>query len=59
MSAYVTIECDDCRRAGDDGPKAHIVRVRLKKLGWKVGLPGAKDYCPECVERRAWEKRNT
>jgi hypothetical protein len=46
----IEINCDECRRHGDmsagpDGPAVHVMRTRLKVLGWWTGLKGGKDYC--------------
>lgn len=50
----IVIRCDGCDVAGDSSngphPKAHILRESLKRSGWVVGQPGAKDYCPQCKD---------
>lgn len=63
---YHDILCDGCRSnslsfpmmavetSGPERTKLHQIRLLLKMGGWKVNLPGGKDYCPEC-----WEKMKT
>ena len=55
------LHCDRCREPWDNAPNPTVSRntgesVELQrkfaaKAGWRVGLPGGKDYCDECV----WE----
>ena len=66
---HTSIRCNGCGceepvvRAADNGQlQPHSVRTRLEKLGWRVGLPGGKDYCPDCPGAvtkdmlKAWDK---
>lgn len=36
-------------KGGKDRTKIHQIRAMWKMAGWRVNLPGGKDYCPECL----------
>ena len=62
MSLFHWISCDgpDCNQFTFDNvlrERPHVIRARLKVLGWRVGLRGGRDLCPECAaaERRGKE----
>jgi hypothetical protein len=40
------------KKKGQERDKIHTIRYLYKMCGWRVGLPGGEDYCPDC-----WEKR--
>lgn len=51
--------CDECGKGcdfpsmtielrGRNRTKLHQIRAFLKMCGWRVSLPGGKDYCLEC-----------
>jgi hypothetical protein len=57
------VVCDGCgkecvgfpplelKKRGSNRDKLHKIRYMYSLCGWRVNLPGGKDYCPEC-----WEK---
>jgi hypothetical protein len=57
------IICDGCgkscvgfpplelKKKSSDRDKLHMIRYMYSLYGWRVNLPGGKDFCPEC-----WEK---
>ncbi len=49
-----TIHCDRCSTWTEhpDDPLATATQIRqaVRRQGWKVGLPGGEDICPECPE---------
>jgi hypothetical protein len=51
ISHETTIWCDyeDCGQWDQATGNAAMVRRDLKKKGWKVNLPGGKDFCPSCA----------
>jgi hypothetical protein len=53
----IQIFCDVCGRGGahNDGghTKPHLLRSELRLKGWKTGLPGGSDRCPECARQAA------
>lgn len=60
MSIDTYIRCDNCGEREWYCPpvKSHMVRGRLKKLGWKVGLPKGCDVCGECWSAMTEHERN-
>jgi len=56
----VEVRCDGCLfmevspRGWSQGVRRrpiHVIRERLKKLGWHIIPDEGKDYCPECWAR--------
>lgn len=59
---YHDIICDGCgtdlvgfppieiKKRGPDRDRLHQIRFFCKASGWRVNLPGGKDYCPKCWE---------
>lgn len=56
------IVCDGCgdtfigpvssiNKEGPDRDRLHVIRKHYKLYGWRVNLPGGKDYCPLCWDR--------
>jgi hypothetical protein len=47
-----TVHCDKCGKWTDSGldvaTGAEVRRI-AKRYGWKVGLPGGQDLCPDCI----------
>jgi len=47
------IICDVCGSVGTESrgkhrEKLHIMRARLKMIGWEVSARGGRDFCPNC-----------
>lgn len=59
----IQIFCDSCGRGGthNDGghTKPHLLRGELRMKGWKTGLPGGEDRCPECARQAAVKIKKT
>lgn len=54
------IRCSVCDILGDSAghpTPAHVIRKRLKKLGWKCGRAGGTDYCPRCWDQYTGERK--
>ena len=53
MTLMASVLCDGCGMFGDGGKRqAHVLRERLRRRGWRVGILGGADLCPDCQRRR-------
>lgn len=59
ITRVVYVTCDACGEndtadSADERATATEQRAELREAGWKVGLPGGRDLCPECA--RGWQE---